>query len=331
MENIKIVKNWKEEYYKLLKNNDLNSYSKALEIKRENIPRYLYRYRVFDGKNINRIRREIHGFVFLTCPNAFNDIYDTKSIINMGKEKFFENLKEAYKVSLKKHFDEIELDSILKHENWFDEMLIKGLINENYSERVAIQTKEEIKNIINSELIKINQTFNDSLVEQLRIACFTESCTNLPMGYHYADKYAGYCIEYDTSTIKEILYINKLLPVNYVTDYKDIIGEIIKRTNGNESLAGIQDEFAITKIKDWSYEKEWRLVLTLGDLYPSDEVIPQVVKDKGIELFIVKPIKIIVGPKMLDENIELLKRECIKIDVKIARLKASDNGIIIEE
>ena len=120
-----IIKNWKEEYYKLLKKNDLKSLSKALELKRKNLPRYLYRYRIFNEKNINRIRREIQGFVFLACPNAFNDIYDTKSIINKGKKKFLENLKEKHKVSMKEHFTKKELDSIFEHENWFDEMLIK--------------------------------------------------------------------------------------------------------------------------------------------------------------------------------------------------------------
>ncbi len=88
-----------------------------------------------------------------------------------------------------------------------------------------------------------------------RISCFSETpCSNLMWG-HYADKHKGFCLEYDVEKLTKELPL--LLPVVYTEnpfDASDIL-----------DMRGIDDKFAVIcpalfKSKDWSYEKEWRMI-----------------------------------------------------------------------
>lgn len=323
------MNDWKTEYYRLLKEGGHKNYSEALRIKKENLPKFLYRYRNFDKNKLNRIRREIYGFIYLSKANCFNDPYDTRSVLNKGKREFIENLKSIYEKSLTNHFSDAEMESIFVKENWFDELLVQGLIKEKITKNEAIKNKDIIKEIINNELIRLNNEFNKIMEEQIRISCFTERWNNLPMWYHYADKFKGYCIEYNTLQIENILYVNRLLPVRYVEEYRDIIKDFIQIKRDNGILQHLLDEYATTKLKDWNYENEWRLVLTLGMVYMSEQDVPEIVKEKGPELFFVKSSRILIGAEMDKESQEVLEHECRKAGVKIVHTEISDDGLII--
>ena len=322
---------WKMEYYRLVKEGGLKNYSEALRIKKVHLPKFLYRYRSFDKNKLNRIRREIYGFIYLSKAKDFNDPYDTRSVLNKGKREFIENLKSTNEKSMLNHFSDDELENIFVKENWFDVMLVQGLIKEKITKNEAIKNKDLIKEIINNELIRLNNGFNNIIEEQVRISCFTERWNNLPMWYHYADKFNGYCIEYDTAQIENILYVNRLLPVQYVTEYRDIIQDFILTKGGNGNLSHLTDEYATTKLRDWSYENEWRLVLNLGMIYWREENIPEIVKKKGPELFFVKPSRILIGAQMDRENIEVLESECKEFGIKVVHTEISDSGLIIKE
>ncbi len=94
------------------------------------------------------------------------------------------------------------------------------------------------------------------LYDSFRISCFSETpCSNVMWG-HYANKHNGFCLEYDVDKITSI--VKPLMPVVYTEkpfDASDII-----------DMRGIDDKYvmicpALFKSKDWSYEKEWRLIL----------------------------------------------------------------------
>ena len=93
------------------------------------------------------------------------------------------------------------------------------------------------------------------LKDSYRISCFSETpCSNLMWG-HYSDKHTGFCLEYDVDKLTEKFKL--IMPVIYTEkpfDASDII-----------DMRGISDEFAeicpaLFKSKDWSYEKEWRII-----------------------------------------------------------------------
>lgn len=327
---MKNIRNWKKEYYELLRSGKFEDYSKALELKKQNLPKYLYRYRPFRIDRINRTRKEIFGFVYLSNIKGFNDPYDTKSILNDGRDLFIEKIKNDYKKSALKLFSTEELNAIFSKNDWFDEMIVQGLGKEAVIKKDALEVKDSIKGAIYKELVNYTDTFNKMLEEQIRITCFTERWNNLPMWYHYADQYNGYCIEYNTSQIEEILFVNRLLPVNYVKKYREIIIDFLQSDYKKGDSFNIMDEYATTKLRDWNYECEWRLVLNLNMIYESENSIPEIVKKKGPELLFVKPSRIIIGANMDEENIRVIEKECQKFNVNMVRTEISSSGLIIK-
>jgi len=93
-----------------------------------------------------------------------------------------------------------------------------------------------------------------------RIACFTETHTNMPMWYYYANNYNGMCFEYK---IDKSLIMNKFFPVIYTNDLPDMY-DTVSSAPIRDTLSLFSDELKskrqLYKNNDWSYEKEWRYI-----------------------------------------------------------------------
>ena len=99
--------------------------------------------------------------------------------------------------------------------------------------------------------------YNEYYDSKLRIACFTQKKTNIPMWYYYAFQHKGICIKYDFSNLNSA--DNQgfiLLPIIYPpeSDIKDYYYFSPKKSNS----VGLRN--SLIKSKDWSFEKEWRLI-----------------------------------------------------------------------
>lgn len=133
----------------------------------------------------------------------------------------------------------------------------------------------------------------------IRVACFSEFkrhngfSKNIQMWSHYADNHKGFCVEFDLSFLKEKTeytvddyqyysepdqYINErlkatikgcLFPVIYtssrtnipVTKLMKLKIDEIKNHNHNRDIDMLLFKAFIIKSANWSYEKEWRLIL----------------------------------------------------------------------
>lgn len=89
--------------------------------------------------------------------------------------------------------------------------------------------------------------------EDVFVFCFSEVWDSILMWAHYANNYNGFCIEYDMKKVRDHLIYN-LYPVLYEEKYIDITDSLINY-NGNAGLI-----CNMAKAKDWSYEREWRIV-----------------------------------------------------------------------
>lgn len=97
----------------------------------------------------------------------------------------------------------------------------------------------------------------DRYTESIRIACFSESISNLLMWSHYTNSHKGVCIYYDTEKI--ISYIREtkgiyFLPVVYSEDLFEATENMVT------SSENIAINPALFKGKCWEYEQEWRLL-----------------------------------------------------------------------
>ena len=105
----------------------------------------------------------------------------------------------------------------------------------------------------------------------IRFACFSTSATNLPMWYHYTNKRTGICLEYSTDDITDTYQRNSLFPVKYIDQLPDMTYMLAHREN---PILAMPVFMTIHKLKDWSYENEWRILIKATDV--SDIPMPRV-------------------------------------------------------
>ncbi len=169
--------------------------------------------------NIYTIDELMNEHVFLSYPNI-DDIFDT-TIVNNGKEA--EGILAAY------HFAKYFKDKDPK-------------MNESF--KFYTEFFEEL---------------NNKLRESMRIACFTESNTNVPMWQYYAEKNMGICIEYSMN--KEMLLNNDadiyFLPVIYTNDYNEYFPYDLSVEKKNKLISIM---CSVLKMEEWKFEKEWRII-----------------------------------------------------------------------
>lgn len=118
-----------------------------------------------------------------------------------------------------------------------------------------------------------------------KITCFTERPDNILMWAHYADSFKGICIEYDIKRLVGNDILHHLYPVLYekkrklYRDIDEICNELkeLERyiaDNAERNDYGYLDDILpllLIKGDMWSYEKEWRIVYTLLDLYEEND------------------------------------------------------------
>ena len=112
--------------------------------------------------------------------------------------------------------------------------------------------------LTDKDLIKINQNeiiqkIRYSFQEEIRVACFSEEWHSLLMWSHYADSHKGFCIEYDTENMSEYKK-SRLFAAVYLETQIDGTDDLINE-HPNAGLISM-----IGKAKEWSYEKEWRML-----------------------------------------------------------------------
>lgn len=93
----------------------------------------------------------------------------------------------------------------------------------------------------------------DFAQEEMRVCCFTENKGSLLMWAHYAQSHTGFCIEYDTSKMPDIIR-KFFLPVIYQKQIYDSTHDF--RLDGNNVF-----NFLFYKSEEWSYEQEWRIAV----------------------------------------------------------------------
>lgn len=94
------------------------------------------------------------------------------------------------------------------------------------------------------------------------VACFSERNDDLLMWSHYAGKYKGFCLEFDTSRLQ----FDKILKVNYSNALPTV--NLIPLLDDADVDASEVLSIFTTKAIAWSYEAEWRAIhQAAGTLY----------------------------------------------------------------
>ena len=325
--------NWKKEYFRLRATNNQEDINKSFELKLQHLPKYLYKYREFCIEHKARLRNELSGLIHLSKIENFNDPYDSKAILKESRRIYLELSKDHIRHEMSYYFSPEIINNVFSKENWYEKMIALGLQKENPLSKEVAKAGDEFLDKIKKPLLNITSDFNKILEEGIRVACFTERYNNIPMWYHYAGRFRGYCIEYDTSHIKDTLYAKRLMPVNYVTKLREVAPDFEKYYNESytKSIKNVIDEYITTKLMDWSYENEWRLVLSIKMINELENNVQIIKNTNGCEIMFAKPARILVSEKMNAQDLLEIKKECKRFDVKMCLLELSESGPVIKE
>ena len=250
----------------------------------EHIPSSLFRYRDCSELSIDAFDKDI---LFASTSDKFNDPYDClfrydkeglrHSIMQALSKDFIFDLREQLRSG--KDFPG-ELNSF-----YTNELLDYARSSIRDASDSAIQNSDVFYNVIRKDFSENYDKRIYEAVESVKrnayIVCFSEIINSVTMWSHYANFHKGFALEYDVSKLQmqcvkcdkfkqcEKAIINNIYPVIYdknryeATNY--LLSYIVKKLGLS---INVPDLLAVTKCQlykysQWSYEKEWRLILTL--------------------------------------------------------------------
>jgi hypothetical protein len=315
---------WKSEYIALLDKPTVEEVqlpqAKALKIQK--IPRFLYRYKKFDEHAESELK---DGYFWLSHPDDFNDPFDSALLISEDilLKKMFRGrpdllLGRPWMASLTEDERQRVRASEQPFKTSWEILQANGMLADPRSSEEAFQTFIEDCRASDK---KVQYVPFASLKNTLRISCFCENFSSVLMWSHYAKNHAGICVEYPT---KELLQDPEIAVFLHPVIYK---AERFDSTNHFDP-AGIRKPNILSptlaschKSPDWSYEKEWRLVIPVrpGD---SNQKFP----------INSKPSRILAGTKVKPDDLEKIKAlaATISAPVSVGEMSETDFSIVFK-
>jgi len=227
--------------------NDEKSNKKMYELKSENMPALLYRYKPLNDYAVDELR---DGYIYLNSAKNFNDPFETIGMLSKGEfNELLDGLGEN-------HYDIKFQYDILRMEKEMWEKLEKELgIGNSISEISGKEIDAFQQTFFNLTERQID-TLSSFMNKRIRMTCFTDSNLSLPMWGHYADNHKGVCVEYMFD--RKLLAANvRFFPMRYTNDFTKIYKCMQK---------GFERAYLYIlsrKNEAWKYENEWRYT----DLY----------------------------------------------------------------
>lgn len=159
---------------------------------------------------------------------------------------------------------------------------------ENYK-KFMLESSEpylDLENFKNSLKMSFDSWF-ESVRESRGVACFSETYQDLLMWGHYAEGHRGICIEYQTDHD----VFRHALKVEYSERAIEVAH--LKWRQTQESFNEVFLQIFTSKWKQWSYEKEWRLIQENGN--------------KELKIPPALVTRVFLGSRMIKEHEETIK------------------------
>lgn len=253
-------------------NTHLTAIDYAYKLKNENIPNRLFKYNWLDDGINYSMDNFINNQVYLNKPENFNDLFDCRSSVNFKKlkEEKGKNINKAMFNSIREN---------LPHESF---TLRQFLRYELKSKKDFKKFKKFLQEIMGTKLFEMYRNFEILTQKTSRVSCFSEEFDSNLMWSHYANKHSGFVLEYNFKELGLNDIRNRMIyPVIYQEKFFDLT-EFLKEENGKNFNNLYLNLPALIKSIDWSYEKEWRLII--GSEFLEDGLLYNVPIPKAIYL-----------------------------------------------
>lgn len=268
---------------------------------------FLYKYR---GPNEIKRFMKYHIMkkipeIYLSEPSSFNDPYDTrvpnvtKQLINLRKDVLRELpillYQNGYLAEDKLPECQRKLNDTLKIRDWDEWYKALFEIEQSYHITSSTFLEDSVRDLEAKGDIE-HEKYVKYVQSMFGISCFSETHDSLLMWSHYADNHTGICFGYSVENFftpidgAKTPLVDALYPVNYQNDLSYSFEQHRKFFDDEltkEEEANLPFILALTKAKEWIYEREWRLVMSVTN---------------GIRVLPLVPDCIYLGSKINDQD-----------------------------
>ena len=289
---------------KLLEFFDVNiqEYSLYLENNIKSIPMLYQYYPISVWSLCNLMNTEI----YLSEPSGFNDPFD--SLLVLSRDEIIDGLLNIpMNPWISAIYGMENKDVVLSAKNKND--ALNDLSLKGYKD--AINILDSLNSIYNQMSLEGSKYRN-----YLGVSCFTEKNNNPLMWGHYAKGGTGFCVCYDFSKI-DTLY-KRLFPIIYSKkpyysyEFLETAYQVMQFEKDEHKDVNVNPLYktSVVKPKEWTYENEWRLLVTKKE-------IKSIFNNKRL-IDVSGCIKrIILGPLISDYAKRVLKKIAADIGVDI--------------
>jgi hypothetical protein len=300
---------WIERMVECLASEDVGGVraDEAIAIKYQNRAKSVFKYRCNNEQSRYNLENDL---VWVCSPTSYNDPYDSSISIRpetLTKTVIQDGVREFIAKELGSNLEAQRLEKILNAPN--PALALQELIMTEI-DQVPEEHRAIFREPLAAQMKAWEETFGRTLPashkDSLKVCSLSGTQYSIIMWSHYADQHRGFCIEYETRSLPpENLFVRMLYPVIYTEKLFDgtkyYLAAIRNQNTFNILFPALA---ALHKSPEWSYEKEWRLVIPanlvkeaspwrvptpksvyLGSRMPNDEKegIIQICKRKGIE------------------------------------------------
>lgn len=315
---------WKKEYHKLYFHDvrDVKSQAKASILKEENFPKILFKYMKAEYA-VGSLKDD---FIKVSNPFNVNDPFEGDMLFD------YDMISQQYKDDLLIrqldvpvfNLSDEDKNMIVNSKNPF--YLFMDIVYNNDSKLGDGLRFDEFKlefvGIFKDFAHYIVKNYNLELKKQMLFVCLSESNNIIPMWAHYADNHKGVCIGYDLTDF-ELGCEETCHPILYVHN-SDFAKDISNIDNDKRNKLKVLQEPFLKKSYDWSYEKEWRILIDkiklkqeLKSGFLTDFI------DKREELCFVKfpkPVCVFLGLDISAECKQTIMEICKKREIDVYKM-----------
>ena len=304
---------WKKDYHDLYFNDkrDGKSQDEASILKEKNFPKILFKYM----KAEHAIGSLKDDFIKVSDPFHVNDPFEGDMLFD------YEMISQQYKDDLLIRQLDVPVfnlssedkNRIVNSVNPLDSFMDAVYHNDSkWGEDLTIdEFKLKFPDIFDEFAQYTVKNFNHALKKQMLFVCLSESNNIIPMWAHYADNHKGVCIGYDLKDF-ELGCEETCHPILYVHN-SDFTEDINNIDNDERNKLKVLEEPFLKKSHDWSYEKEWRILIDKMKLKHTLELGFSSVMDKRGELCFIKfpkPVSVFLGLNISDSDKQAIMKIC---------------------
>jgi hypothetical protein len=289
----------------------------AIAIKYQHRSKSVFKYRCNDQRSRDNLEKDL---VWICSPTSYNDPYDSSLSITaqiLTNTVILEGVREIINRELASRVAPEKIDKILHASH--PALALQELIMVDMDEAPP-EHRTKFQDDLTAQMRTWEEAFAKTLPgshkHSLKVCSFSATQFSIIMWSHYSNHHRGFCIEYDTASLpSEHLFASMLYPVIYSERLFD---------GTNYYLAAIRNQktfnilfpalAALYKSPEWSYEKEWRLVIP-ANLVP--EASPW-----GVPT----PKSVYLGSRMPEEDKQPILEICRRKGIDVHQMYLADDS-----